>query len=150
MPILRDRPYGNFNFLVDLGTGQVDGPEAGFAEVSIPETRLEMLEYRNGNDKESVVKKLAGPERCGNAVFRRGLIGSKALYDWFNDARNGNVNAVRNLRVQLQSEDRKAVVMTWKLLRARPAAIGWGPLRATSGELALESLEVSYERLEIE
>ena len=34
MAVLRDRPYANFNFLVDLGTGSTDGPEAGFQECS--------------------------------------------------------------------------------------------------------------------
>lgn len=150
MPILRDRPYGNFNFLVDLGTGQTDGPEAGFSEVSIPETRLEVIEYRNGNDKENALHKITGVERCGNVTLRRGLIGSRALYDWFNDTRNGNVTALRNIRIQLQSEDRKSVVMTWRLLRARPAAIGWGTLQAKGESLALEAFEIAYERMEIE
>ena len=30
MAILRDRPYVQFNFLVDLGSGSTEGPEAGF------------------------------------------------------------------------------------------------------------------------
>jgi hypothetical protein len=30
MAVLRELPYAQFNFLVDLGTGQTDGPEAGF------------------------------------------------------------------------------------------------------------------------
>ena len=30
MAILRDLPYAQFNFLVDLGTGVTDGPRAGF------------------------------------------------------------------------------------------------------------------------
>ena len=34
MAVLRDRPYVQFNFLVDLGTGDTDGPEAGFQECS--------------------------------------------------------------------------------------------------------------------
>ena len=34
MAILRDRPYVQFNFLVDLGNGNTEGPEAGFQEVS--------------------------------------------------------------------------------------------------------------------
>jgi len=28
--VLRDLPYTQFNFLVDLGIGQTDGPVAGF------------------------------------------------------------------------------------------------------------------------
>ena len=54
MAVLRDRPYGNFNFLVDLGSG-TDGPETGFCEVLMPEACIEVIEYRNGNDKESGV-----------------------------------------------------------------------------------------------
>ena len=34
MAVLRDRPYVQFNFLVDLGTGDTEGPEAGFQECS--------------------------------------------------------------------------------------------------------------------
>ena len=34
MAVLRERPYVQFNFLVDLGTGNTDGPEAGFQECS--------------------------------------------------------------------------------------------------------------------
>ena len=34
MAVLRERPYPGFNFLVDLGGGTTDGPEAGFQEMS--------------------------------------------------------------------------------------------------------------------
>jgi hypothetical protein len=34
MAVLRERPYVQFNFLVDLGTGNTDGAEAGFQECS--------------------------------------------------------------------------------------------------------------------
>ncbi len=30
MAVLRDRPYAQFNFLVDLGTGDTDGPGPAF------------------------------------------------------------------------------------------------------------------------
>ena len=34
MAVLRDRPYVQFNFLVDIGDGQTEGPAAGFQELS--------------------------------------------------------------------------------------------------------------------
>ena len=34
MAVARDRPYTQFNFLVDLGDGSSAGPQAGFQEVS--------------------------------------------------------------------------------------------------------------------
>ena len=60
MAIPRERPYSNFNFLVDLGNGNTDGPEAGFEEVILPEVWLDVIEYRNGNEKENSVRKLTG------------------------------------------------------------------------------------------
>ena len=34
MATLRERPYVQFNFLIDLGTGTTDGFQAGFQECS--------------------------------------------------------------------------------------------------------------------
>ena len=55
MAVLRDRPYTQFNFLVDLGTGVTEGPAAGFQEVSGIGMEVSLTEYRNGNSKENSV-----------------------------------------------------------------------------------------------
>ena len=150
MAVLRDKPYCNFNFLVDLGVGNTDGPTAGFEEVMLPEVWLDVLEYRNGNDKENSVRKITGLEHCGNALLKRGVVGSLNLYDWYNDIRNGDQNALRTVTIQLQNEDHTAVVVTWKLLRARPVRLRWGPLNGKGKEVSVEYLELACERLEME
>ncbi len=66
MAVLRGKPYGNYNFLVDLGTGNISGPEAGFSEVILPETTIDVIQYRNGNEPESNVRKIPGRARYGN------------------------------------------------------------------------------------
>jgi len=60
MAVLRDLPYAQFNFLVDLGTGATEGPQAGFQECSEIGTSVDVIEYRNGNDRENNVRKLTG------------------------------------------------------------------------------------------
>jgi phage tail-like protein len=150
MSVLRERPYCNFNFLVDLGTGNTDGPEAGFEEVLLPEVWLDVIEYRNGNDKENSVRKLTGLDHCGNIILKRGVIGSLNLYQWYDDIRNGNQNALRTVTIQLQNEDHTAIVQTWKLLRARAVGLKWGPLHAKGKEVAIEQLVLAAERLEME
>ena len=45
MAVQRDNPYANYNFTVDLGSGDT----AGFSEVELPEGELEVIEYREGN-----------------------------------------------------------------------------------------------------
>jgi phage tail-like protein len=150
MAVFRDRPYGQFNFLVDLGTGETDGPEAGFQECSSISSSMAVIEYRNGNEKENVPRKLTGLETVDDVTLSRGIIGSLSLYQWYNQVRSGDATAVRNVTISLQNEDHTAVVMTWRLLRARPIKYVAGPLNAKGNEVAIEELTLAYERLEIE
>ncbi|MEO7963857.1 MAG: phage tail protein [Gemmatimonadaceae bacterium] len=150
MAILRANPYLNFNFLVDLGSGDTSTPDAGFEQVQLPEMWLDVIEYRNGNDKENSVRKLTGLDYVGNLILRRGVIGSLTLYQWYNDIRNGNQNGARNVTIQLMSEDHTAVVMTWKLLRARIVRLKWGMLDGKGNDVLIESVELACERLEME
>jgi phage tail-like protein len=150
MAILRDRPYTQFNFLVDLGTGQTDGPEAGFQECSGISMTVDVVEYRNGNDKENSTRKLTGLAKVSDVTLKRGIIGSLSLYKWIDQIRNGDQSALRTVTIQLQNEDHTAVVMTWKLLRARIVKHTTGPLNAKGTDVAMEELTLAYERLELE
>jgi phage tail-like protein len=150
MAVLRDRPYVQFNFLVDLGTGNTEGPDAGFQEVSGIGMEVTVAEYRNGNERENSVRKITGLNKASDVTMKRGVIGSLALYNWLNQIRNGDQNALRNVVVQLQNEDHTAVVQTWKLLRARIIKHTSGPMNAKGTDVAMEELVVAYERLEME
>ena len=150
MAVLRDRPYVQFNFLVDLGTGNTDGPEAGFQEISNIGMEVTVSEYRTGNSKENSVRKITGLNKATDVTMKRGVIGSLNLYQWLNDIRNGSPNALRNVTVQLQNEDHSAVVQTWKLMRARIIKHTSGPMNAKGTDVAMEELVVAYERLEME
>jgi phage tail-like protein len=150
MAVLRDRPYVQFNFLVDLGTGETDGPEAGFQECSSIGLEVAVAEYRNGNDKGNEVRKITGLARVPDVTLRRGLMGSLALYQWIDQIRNGDQNALRTVTIQLMSEDHTSVVMTWRLLRARIVKHVSGPFNAKGSDVAIEEITLAYERLEIE
>jgi phage tail-like protein len=150
MAVQRDRPYVQFNFLVDLGTGNTDGADAGFQEVSGIGMEVTVAEYRNGNEKENSVRKIVGLNKASDVTMKRGVIGSLTLYNWLNQIRNGDQSAIRNIVVQLQNEDHTSVVQTWKLLRARIIKHTSGPMNAKGTDVAMEELVISYERLEME
>jgi phage tail-like protein len=150
MAVLRDRPYTQFNFLVDLGTGITDGPEAGFQEVSGIGMEVEVIEYRNGNAKENHVTKLTGLSKYPNVTLKRGLIGSLSLYQWIDQIRNGDPGGLRTVVIQLQNEDHTQVVYAWKLLRARIVKHVSGPLNGKGTDVAMEEMVLAYERLELE
>jgi phage tail-like protein len=150
MAILRDRPYVQFNFLVDLGTGTTEGVEAGFQECSNIGMEVTVSEYRTGNSKENSVRKITGLNKSTDVTLKRGVIGSLNLYRWLDDIRNGNQMAERTVVIQLQNEDHTAVVQTWKLLRARIIKHVSGPMNAKGTDVAMEELTLAYERLEME
>jgi phage tail-like protein len=150
MAILREKPYPGINFLVDLGTGEVDSPEAGLCEVVFPESRLQVLEYRNGNDRSNDVRKIQTTTEYGDLIVRRGAIGSLSWYGWWNAARNGDQTVTRTITIHLLNEDRTEQVLTWKFLRARPVNHQFSPLIALGTAPLIETLEIAFERLEME
>jgi phage tail-like protein len=150
MAILRDRPYAQFNFVVDLGDGQTEGPQAGFAEVGGLAMAVDTIEYRTGNMRENAVIKLPGLARYPDVTFRRGLIGSLALYEWMRQIRDGDAKALRTVTIQLLDEERSAVVASWKLLRARVVKHSSGPFNALGSDVAIEEMVLAHERLEME
>jgi phage tail-like protein len=150
MAVLRDRPYAQFNFLVDLGTGNTDGPDAGFQECSEIGMSVDVIEYRNGNEKENAVRKLAGLARYTDVTLKRGIIGSVSLYQWLDQIRNGDQAGYRTVLIHLMAEDRSGPVQSWKLQRARIIKHTSGPFNAKGSDVAMEELTLAYERLEIE
>ena len=150
MAVLRERPYTGFNFLVDLGDGNTEGPQAGFQEMSPISMEVAVIEYRNGNHKENAPIKLTGLQKVPDVTLKRGIIGSLNLYQWLNDIRNGNQHSLRTVTIQLQNEDHTEIVQTWKLLRARIIKHTSGPFNAKGSDVAMEEIVLAYERLEME
>ena len=64
--------------------------------------------------------------------------------------RNGDQVAVRNIVIQLQDEARTGPVLTWKFSHARPVSHRYSPLVGQGPDVLIESLEIAFERLEIE
>lgn len=146
MAVQRDHPYGSFNFLVAF-----DGAElGGFSEIVLPEISVGVIEYRSGSDPLLSTRKLPGLVKYSNVVLKRGLAGSMSLYQWIDEVRNGGHNAFRTVVISLQNEDRSAVVWTWKLHRAWPVKYSASDLNAKGTDVAIESIELAIDRLEIE
>jgi phage tail-like protein len=150
MATLRERPYVQFNFLVDLGDGNTNGPQAGFQEISGIGMEVTVSEYRPGNHKENSVMKITGMNKSTDVTMKRGVIGSLDLYKWLHQIRDGEQNALRTITIRLQNEAHTDVVQTWKLQRARIIKHTSGPLNAKGTDVAMEELVIAYERLEME
>lgn len=146
----RDRPFAQFNFLVDLGDGVTEGPDAGFQECSNVGMEVTVAEYRNGNEGENAVRKITGLNKATDVTLKRGVIGSDALYKWLDSIRNGDEGQLRDVHVTLMSEDHNTKVQLWTLKRARIIKYVSGPFNAKGTDVAMEELTLAYERMEME
>ena len=138
----RKDPYKNFNFLVEI-----DGiTQAGFSEVSGLRVEIDVVEYRDGSDTSSAVRKLPGRAKVGDITLKRGVMASNQLHAWMESAAQGNVNRKNGVIVLL--DDERNAVVRWKFFNAFPRK--WeGPLLDAKGtDVAIETLTLCCERLE--
>jgi phage tail-like protein len=149
MATRRNRPYVQFNFLVDLGDDLVDGPQAGFQECSNLGMKSPVAEYQDEKGKVKSARKIS-LNKSTDVTLKRGAIRALTLSRWLDDICKDNRNAFRNVVVHLQSEDHTAIVQTWKLRRARIIKHISGPMNAKGTDVAMEELVLAYERLEVE
>jgi phage tail-like protein len=151
MTIQRDNPYGAFNYLVDLGTGDTDSVRAGFQEVSGLNVEITISDYRNGNEKTNRVRKVSAMYKVGDITLKRGLIASLDLWEWVMQVRNGDQTAARSITITQLDEARENRVITWRLINARPMRYNGPSLNAkTSSDVAIEELVLSCEDLFVE
>jgi phage tail-like protein len=145
---IRPNPYGNFNFMVKLGdTGGDDPTVGGFSDVSGLGNEVKFSEYRNGNDKENHVRKIANVNTTDDITLKRGVIGDPRLFAWLKSTREGDVNP-RTVTITLFDE-RRSAVCSWVLKSAQPKK--WvGPTLAAKGggEVAMEELHLVAESVD--
>ena len=143
MPIIRNDPYSDINFTVDI-----DGiPTGGFSQVILPPAWADVIEYREGGEANTV-RKLPGRIHFENLILVRGVTGSTALYDWWRTVVDGQV-ARRNVVVVLQDEAHNPV-MRWIFRRAWPVRYQSSALNAKGNETVMETLEIAHEGMEVE
>jgi phage tail-like protein len=152
MAYKRDRPYSQFNFVIDLGIDGSDPtkPDGGFQECSNVGMEVTVAEYRNGNEQLNSVRKITGLNKANDVTLKRGVIGSQNLYNWLDTIRQGHEDQLKNVTITLLSEDRSTQVQVWRLINARIIKYVSGPFNAKGTDVAMEELTLAYERMEME
>jgi len=147
MAVPRDNPYSNFNFIVEINGSQI----AAFQEVSGLDSENTPIEYREGADKMNTTRKLPGIEKYPNLVLKRGITGSTVLWDWRKEVRDGSTTfpPTRDVVIQLQNEKHENVYK-WKLTNAWCSKLSGPSLNAKGNDIAIETMELAYDRLDIE
>ncbi|MGI9393092.1 MAG: phage tail protein [Boseongicola sp.] len=140
----RNDPYRTHHYEV-LIDGMIAG---GFSEVSSPNMRREIVEYRNGNDPESHSRKLTGRDSFENITLKRGFTHNAAFMQWFANLSMG-ADDRRNITITLRDEARRPV-LTWVCEGAWIVSLMGPGFNAAGNEVAIESIEFAVESVKME
>jgi phage tail-like protein len=140
-------PYANYNFVI-----QIDGINvAWFREVSGLDSKIEVIDYREGGEQFFPVRKLPGKVTYSNIVLKVGVTDATDLYDWHKAWVQGVSSAQRkNVTIYLRGRTGDQAVRSWKIRQAWPA--NWiGPtFNAEAHEVAIQTLELAHEGIDLE
>ncbi len=137
-------PLPAFHFTVQWG-----GTRIGFSEVSGLTQENQVIEYRDGSFPEYSSIKMPGLRKFSNVTLKRGIV--KADNDFFKWLSTIKLNQVerRDVVVSLLNENHEPV-MTWKVHNAFPVKVEGPGLKASGNEVAIESIEIAHEGLELQ
>jgi phage tail-like protein len=136
-------PLPKFYFSVRLGD-----EEARFQELAGLDADAAPIEYRHGNSPSFYPIKMPGLGKVGNVVLRKGILPKDAkFWDWFSGIKTNTVSR-RAVVINLLDENGDAK-MTWTLHDARPTRITGTDLKSDGNEIAVESIELAFETMEV-
>lgn len=136
-------PLPKFFFMVKLGDDEV-----AFQDVSGLQVESKPIEYRHGNSKTWAPIKMPGMLSVGNVTLKKGIfVKDTKLYAWFTEIKM-NVIKRRTVVISLLDEGGSAKV-TWTLNNAFPIKVTGTDFKSTGNEVALESVDLAFETLEV-
>jgi phage tail-like protein len=153
----RSNPLPGFRFAVAfadtaepigaIAAGGVLQTVAGFSEVTGLDSTLEMHDYKEGG-RNHFVHKFATRASFSNITFKRGVAVRPDVWRWYDRVRRGSFGARRSILIaHLDAGGDPRLV--WFVSRALPAKYVGPSWNALQNNVAIESLEVAHEGLEL-
>jgi phage tail-like protein len=136
-------PLPVFHFTVAWGRDRL-----GFSEVTGLTQENQAIEYRDGAFREYSSVKMPGLRKFSNVTLKRGIVkGDNEFFEWLATVKLNTVER-RDLVISLLNEQHEPV-MVWKVMRAFPVKVEGPQLKATGNEVAIESIELAHEGIEL-
>jgi phage tail-like protein len=137
-------PYKGYNWKLDIdGLGIV----AHFIECDGIEAEITKVNYREGGD-DANIHRLTGLVHYTDVTFRYGLTDEKKVWGWFEDSLKTSVANRKQVSVILMKPDQQSEHLRWNLFEAWPSYWKTARLNALTSEIAIETLSITFERLE--
>ncbi len=137
-------PYRAYNFKLVI-QGVVQGH---FTKVEGLGLKIDRILYRAGGEN-STVRVIPGQVEYTPVTLKYGLTDSTEMLQWLFKAVDGKVER-RNVSIAMLNDAGSVEVRRWNLLGAWPCDWFGAPLDALGKDLAIESLSIAYDRLELD
>jgi phage tail-like protein len=119
---------------------------AAFQECSGFDSTIDVIEYREGGEN-TTVRKLPGLTKYSNIVLKWGMTDDTALYDWHRQVVRGDIERKNGSIVVLNRKGEE--VARWNFYRAWPTKWDGPDLNAEGNDVAIETLELAHEGVEL-
>ena len=140
----RHDPLRNFRFRLEIDAIA----QAGFSEVTIADTTIDVVDYREGTDPP-YVRKLSGLTKYGNITLKWGMTtGSLDLYHWHKAVSEGGAAGNRKRVAIVVMDDAGVDQARFVISEAWPARYHASGLNAKGNEVIVELLELVNEGIE--
>lgn len=141
-------PIPKFHFQVEWG-----GVRIGFTEVTGLTVETEAIKYRHGASPEYVHTQQPGLKKFGNITLKRGTFEKDNEYfDWWKETKFFEMKGAqfrRTITIKLLGEDHNPLI-SWVVKNAWPVKVQSADLKADANEVAIESMELIHEGIEIQ
>lgn len=152
------RPFTTFNFHISftLPDEKEEVCQAEFSECSGLEMSMELKTIKEGGNNGEQIH-LAGPLTYGQLTLKRGMTSNFDLWDWFESVQDqhnlrvdGEIQMLSSLRLAKEQNPpgKKNKDVIFKLTSCLPMKIVAPSLNAKDGEIAIEEIQIAYERLQ--
>ena len=132
-----------FHFSVEVA-GEIDDADTRFQEASGLSAEVTVEEVREGGVNDSVHRLPTGT-KYGNLVLKRGYTTSSGLRKWCHSAIEDFAFTPKDVTVSLLDEEHNPLA-TWSFLGAYPVKWSVSAFNAQQNGLAIETLELAYQR----
>ena len=141
----RTEAHAAFRFAV-----QIEGiTEAMFTECTLPTLEVEVHQQMEGG-LNNAVHHLPGRVKAGKITLKRGISSSDKLLAWYMDIAQGKISSSRRTVSVVMYDSLLEEVMRWNFEGAFPSRWTGPSFVSGNSALAIETLELSYQSMDVE
>ena len=141
----RAETHAAFRFAV-----QIDGiTEAVFTECTLPSLEVEVHEQREGG-LNTAVHQIPGRVKAGTITLKRGITTSSDLLGWYMDVARGQIEESKRQVSVIMYDSTSEEILRWNFQDAYPSKWSGPTFSSGSSQVAIETLVLSYQSLDVE